>query len=352
MQFDIRIAAHHAAGAAGGVEQNLVEQFIVPPLLRAGGIAGDQFGAEIEPLQIVLHPKQAAVVNIQAGERQLAAGGFQQVAAFAAGCGAGVENAHAGLGLQQFGAELGGFVLHARRAVFETGQFADVDGLGETDAVGGKRAGAGGQLGGSQLLQVSVAGLACRVVAQAQRGVAVVGGKNGLGLFGPGLNNRLMQPVRVGAGFGLAQVAKQGIAFALKTAQHGVGQALGPVFFQLAHRVNGGVDAGVIGNAHVVELVNPEAEQHMQIEVFVFHRLFDALAYHRVEQRVKAQGAVAQLAQQGALFEFDLLLPARQFPRQGLAVGDGLQAAGGRGADFRHGCLPVGCRERSVRPGR
>ncbi|MNI93886.1 hypothetical protein D3C73_1519050 [compost metagenome] len=58
-QLDVRVPADHASGRAGGVEEDALERFAVPPNGSVAAIGGDQFGIQTQAFEVFPHPHQA-----------------------------------------------------------------------------------------------------------------------------------------------------------------------------------------------------------------------------------------------------------------------------------------------------
>ena len=104
------MAAGDARGGAGHVGQHGVEQGAIitrSPLPCVGSV---QLGAQTEAIEVVAHLLQAGGVDVDGG--QLAVCPFEQVAAFAAGRGTGIEYAFAILHIEPGGGLLCAPILH------------------------------------------------------------------------------------------------------------------------------------------------------------------------------------------------------------------------------------------------
>ena len=99
MPFHIRLAAQDAGGGAGGVQQDGIEGGAVPPGVRVAGVALQKGDVGAQPCQVLANPGQPFAFQLQGGE--VCGGEFlAQLPGFAAGGGAGIEDATVGRGLQ------------------------------------------------------------------------------------------------------------------------------------------------------------------------------------------------------------------------------------------------------------
>ena len=204
----IGVAGQGAQARAGGIQQDAIKPaaplgFLGRQLSGIGNQGVD--GAQAEAGGVDPHPAQAALGAIHRPHLALVADQFSQVGALAAGGSAGIEDALAGLGIQQQPHRLGRAILHAPVALPIARQVAQLTAAApQREAIGQLRQGGRLQPGGGKGLQHSRPAGAQGVDAQVEGGGLVAGGREQLGL-GP-LHGQLRQP----GGQGVAQAQAAG----------------------------------------------------------------------------------------------------------------------------------------------
>ena len=300
--LDVGVAADDAAAAARRIHNRQVK---TPPARPAGArvfaqIGGDHFGGKPEAREVLLH-RADALRQIHRGNAQLRLR-LQQQTSFAAGRGAAVQHAPAGAQLGRRGRrdQLRRLVLHRSEARGEARNFFGRQRRVQRHpdrAVGGRR---GADSGAREHAEIFVAPGFQAVDAQGQRRLAIARRKNVAALFRPVHADFMVQPVRKRGARGRAEAALQTLARAQKVPQHRVDQPAGPVKARALDRFHAFAERGVVGDAHVFNLVAGVDQQKMHGAVAAFQRRFHQLREHRVKAVVVAAAAGRHFAQPGA----------------------------------------------------
>ena len=192
------MAADHAGGRTGCVEQDALERLAIPPALGGTGVVGDQCGVELQALEVFPNAHQSLGFQIQRnqpGQLRLA---FEQVTGLATRCATGVQHALARRQVEQRGGQLCGFILHADPPFGKARQLMYVARRNQANAVLTELARMGVDSSGLQLSQIGVAADLAAIDPQHHRRMGIIGRADGFPMFGPMRLERLLQPARMG----------------------------------------------------------------------------------------------------------------------------------------------------------
>ncbi|MNJ48860.1 hypothetical protein D3C77_440660 [compost metagenome] len=308
------MTANHTGGRARCIEQDALETLAVPPAGGVAGITGNQLGIQAQTVEVFPDPGQALGFEVDRDHGLQFRFGFEQVAGLAARRAAGVEHALAGREVEQVGSQLRGFVLNADPALIEPRQTAHIAGLGEEDAIDAVLAGTGLQSRFAQQFQVGITTVMTAVDPQDHRRMRIVGGADGFPLLGPEGLQRFLQPARVGgAHHGIAfEFGEDIVALALRAAQHGVEQGLGPGLFQLVGATHGFTQGGMGRNAGVEQLIQTYQQQRLDIGIGLLERLLQQALGQGRQPWLPACGAECQVLGQATVTQLDLVQLRRQ----------------------------------------
>ncbi|MNH15266.1 hypothetical protein D3C79_748770 [compost metagenome] len=231
------------------------------------------------------------------------------MAGLAARCTAGIEHPLARREVEQVGSQLRRFVLDADPALIEPRQTAHIAGLGEKDAIDAVLAGAGFKARCPQQFKVALTTVVTAIDPQDHRRVGIVRGANGFPLVRPEGLERLLQPPRMGcAHHWITLKLREDVgAFALRAAQYGIEQGLGPGLFQLVGTANRFTDCRMSGNAGVEQLIQADQQQGFDIGVGLLERLLQQTLGQGREPWLPACGAERQVLGQATVTHFDLV---------------------------------------------
>ncbi|MNP46763.1 hypothetical protein D3C76_1407830 [compost metagenome] len=139
--------------------------------------------------------------------------------------------------------------------------------------------------------------------------MGIVGGADGFPLLWPEGLERLLQPARVGSAHHriTLQFGKDLTALALRAAQYGIEQGLGPGFFQLFGTAYGFTDGGMGRDAGVEQLIQADQQQGFDIGVGLLERLLQQTLGQGREPWLPACGAKRQVLGQATVTHFDLV---------------------------------------------
>ncbi len=191
------MAADHAGGRTGRIQQDALEGFSIPPAIGVAGVGRRQRGLEPQALQVLLHALQALGLQVQGDDFGQARLVLEDVTGLAARCATGVQYTLTGFEFQQRGGQLRRFVLHADPAFGETGQLLHIAGCGQANAVLAERASEGFDAGGAQLIEVGIAVELTSIDPQHHRRMDVIGSADGFPVLRPMRLERFLQPTRV-----------------------------------------------------------------------------------------------------------------------------------------------------------
>ena len=119
-QLDVRVAADHAGGRTGRIEQDAIEGPRHPTSAGRPQVGDHAAGAAAEPLQVLGHALRAAAHRRPPPSARMPGASSSSVAALAAGRGAGIQHALAGAGRPAArAAQLRAGVLHRHQAFAE-----------------------------------------------------------------------------------------------------------------------------------------------------------------------------------------------------------------------------------------
>ena len=119
--FYFRMAADNAACRAWRIQQDALEQNPIPPRLRFCGVADHKTGLQVQALQIFTGPFQTMGLMVDSGDDRPRSA-LEQVAGFASGRSASIQDMHPCAHVQQICRQLGGGILHREMACLETAQ--------------------------------------------------------------------------------------------------------------------------------------------------------------------------------------------------------------------------------------
>ncbi len=329
--FDVRIASHHAGSAARHVSQNAIERLPVPPAFGMHGIAFDQAGMQLQPVEVFLYAQQPCRIDVERSQVHVSA--FQDMAGLSAGRGASVQHPFAGLRIEQASRPLRACILYRHVARIETGQVVHRHRAVEGDCV--RPSLMCGQPGLVQAPQIACHVAMAAIDAQGKRRMQQARFQDvlptvrmlGLECVDPPVG---MRPMRGWLGVGdLVQLG----ATALEVAQYRIRQSAPPALAGCSDRV---VHHGMGRCARIGQLIQRHAQQPAQLRIG--QRAFEQGCQPGVEPSQLAQAAVDDVLQCAALARRAQLLKAlRQGLMQGRAGEHRFQHAGRQLLQLTHG---------------
>ena len=120
-QLDVRVAANHAGGRTGRIQQDALERRPVPPGRQLAGIGGLERGRQAQALQVLAHPLQASGFQIEGDQLGQGRRALENLTGLAPRGAAGIQYPLPWLELQQRRRQLGRFILHTHLAAGKAG---------------------------------------------------------------------------------------------------------------------------------------------------------------------------------------------------------------------------------------
>ena len=298
--FDVGVAADHARRAARRVDEDAIERRAVPPRVRRRRICRDDLRGEPEPVEVLLHERDARGVAVHGPDLATAADGFQDVTRLPAGRRARIENPLAWLELEQGGGPLRGDVLHGHRARSEPGQRLHPDRLRKKHSRTDVRRSSTGEAGCRQLVEIIGTRRAREVHAQPQWWRGVVSGDNRLPRLWVVGAQCLDEPARMRKP-GLVDRERRPMelrALALKPSQHCVDETPGLASSEQRSRIDRCGHGCVWRDPQLLQLQQPDAQQRGERGLTAYQRPLEQSLRLPLEPVVPTQGAKDERCEQ------------------------------------------------------